>query len=173
MTDARKWGHEFPDNIDLYPAGSELDCLLAERVLGATIGRYKEWTGYENVVATDLDGATFYIMLSPHSVYGAVPLWNPSGNISDAHILVRYLYMHSEYQSITEEGSDEDGYSATLWAHRPRNRAPAGMRVEPGDERQLVELSSVRGSGPTQALAVCRAVYKASACMRPRPVDNK
>ena len=168
MSDVISGGQELPDNIELYPAGPELDCLLAERVLGARIGRYKEWTGYENVVATDPDGAKFYIMISPHS--SPEPLWNPSTNLSDAQELVRYLYGHSDYRSMTEQGTDEDGYCATLWAHRPLD--PAVTRVRPGDGTQWVESYSVTGSGPTRALAVCRAVYKAASDMRPRQVDN-
>jgi hypothetical protein len=171
MTHVTRSGPEFPENIDLYSAGAELDCLLAEHVLGAKIGRYKDWGGYENVVATDPDGAKFYIMVSPHSL--VEPLWNPSTNLSDAHVLVRYLYMHSEYRSITEEGTDEDGYSATLWAHRPLDVDMAVTALQPRQGRQWVEISSVAGSGPTPALAVCRAVYKAASAMSPRQVDTE
>ena len=175
MTDVISGGSEFPGNIDLYPAGPELDAILAERVLGARVGRYKEgWSGYENWIATTPDGAEFYIMVSPHSVFGAVPLWNPSINLSDAQVLVRYLYMYSDYRSMTEESTEEtgeDGYSATLWAHRPLDPTVTGVR--PGDGRQSVETYSVTGYGPTPALAVCRAVYKAASDMRPRQVDNR
>jgi hypothetical protein len=109
-------------------------------------------------------------MVSPHS--SLEPLWNPSTNLSDAHVLVRYLYMHSEYRSITEEGTDEDGYSATLWAHRPLDVDMAVTALQPRQGRQWVEISSVAGSGPTPALAVCRAVYKAASAMSPRQVDT-
>ena len=52
MSEVKSGGSGLPDKIDLHPAGYELDCLLAERVLGATVRRYKEgWSGYENVVA--------------------------------------------------------------------------------------------------------------------------
>jgi hypothetical protein len=156
-----------PENIDLYPAGPELDTILAERVLGARVGRYREeWSGYENWIATTPDGAQFYILLSPHSAYGAAPLWNPSTNLSDAQVLVEHLYMHSDYRTMTEEATEETGYSATLWAHRPVNNEATGAR--PADRPQHVETYNITGTGPTRELAVCRAVYKAASDLRPR-----
>lgn len=151
----------FPDNIDLDPAGPELDALLAERVLGAKVGRYKEgWSGYENWIATTPDGTELYIVLSPHSVFGAAPLWNPSINLSDAQELLQHLHTHSDYRTMTEEVTGENGYSVTLWARRPIDKQAAGAR--PGDGSQPMETYSVTGAGPTPALAVCRAVYKAA-----------
>jgi len=170
MTDAIGSGPVFPDNIDLLPAGPELDCLLAERVLGAKVGRYKEvWSGYENWIATTPDGAQLYIKLSPHSALGAAPLWNPSTNLSDAQVLVQHLFMHSNYRSVTEEGTDEDGYAATLWAQRPA-RPATGARL--GDGPRHMEIYSVTGTGPTPTLAVCRAVYKAASDMRPHETTS-
>jgi hypothetical protein len=167
MADVKSSGPLLPDDIDLYPAGPELDCILAERVLGATVGRYKElWSGYENWIATTPDGAQFYIKLSPHSAYGAAPLWNPSTNLSDAQVLVQHLYAHSDYRALTEEVTGENGYSATLQARRPVDNEVTGMR--PGDKPQHMETYSVTGTGSTQALAVCRAVYKAACDMGPR-----
>ncbi|HKP51777.1 MAG TPA: hypothetical protein VJ183_03900 [Chloroflexia bacterium] len=167
MTNETSRNPAFPDNIDLYAAGPELDAILAERVLDARVGRYEErWSGYWNVIATAPDGAQLYIEVSPHFALGPVPLWNPSTNLSDAQVLVRHLYMHSDYWSMTEEGTDETGYSVTLWAKRPLDPAVTG--VKPGDGRQWVEISSVTGSGPTPAIAICRAVYKAASDMRPR-----
>jgi hypothetical protein len=167
MADARSSGLVFPDDIDIYPAGPELDCILAERVLGARVGRYKEqWSGYENWIATTPDGAEFYIGLSPHSAYGAAPLWNPSTNLSDAQVLVQHLYVHSDYRTLTEEVTEEHGYSATLRTQRPVDNEVTGKR--PGDRPQHVETYSVTGTGPTRALAVCRAVYKAARYMGPR-----
>jgi hypothetical protein len=170
VTDEISRDPAFPDNIDLYPAGPELDAILAERVLGAKVGRYKEWTGYVNVIASDPDGAQFYFEVSPHFALAPVPLWNPSVNLSDAQVLVQYLYMHSDYRSMTEEGTDENEYSATLWAQRHLDTAVTG--AHPGDGTRRIETYSVTGSGPTPALAVCRAVYKAASDMRPRQVDN-
>ena len=156
-----------PDNIDLYPAGPELDALLAERVLGARVGRYKEeWSGYENWIATTPDGAEFYILLSPHSAYGPAPLWNPSTNLSDAQVLVEHLYMHSDYRTMTEETTEENGYSVTLWAQRAFDNEVTGTRF--AERPQHVETYSATGTGPTRELAVCRAVYKAASDMRPR-----
>jgi hypothetical protein len=169
MPDIADAGRPFPDSIDHYPAGPELDCLLAERVLGARIARYKEWTGYENVVATDPAGTTFFIIVSPHSPFE--PLWNPSTNPSDAKELARYLYSQSDYRSMSEDGSEEDGNSITLWAHRPLETEVTG--VGPGDGRQLAEIWCVRGYGPTPALAVCRAVYKAVSDVRPHVDSGK
>ncbi len=179
VTDAISSGSVFPDNIDHYPAGPELDAILAERVLGARVGRYAEgWSGYKNWIATTLDGAELYILLSPHSAYGAAPLWNPSTNRSDAQVLVQHLYMHSDYRTMTEEVTEENGYSATLWtlsAQRPVDNevtgAGAGAGARPEDVPQHGGTSSVTGSGPTPALAVCRAVYKAASGMRPRQMD--
>ena len=39
MSEVKSGGSGLPDNIDLHPAGYELDCLLAERVLGALLLR--------------------------------------------------------------------------------------------------------------------------------------
>src|SRR3954470_9602514 len=138
VTDAISSGPVFPDNIDLYPAGPELDCILAGRVLGARVGRYKEeWSGYENWIAVTPDGAEFYIELSPHSAYGAAPLWNPSTNLSDAQVLVQHLYMHSDYRTLTEEITGENEYSATFWAQRPIDNEVRGARL--ADRPQQVE----------------------------------
>jgi len=172
MTDSIGSAPVFPDDIDLLPAGPELDCPLAERVLGARVGRYKEvWSGYENWIATTPDGAQFYIRLSPHSALGAAPLWNPSTNLSDAQVLVQHLFMHSDYRSATEEGTEEEGYEATLWPQRPADSDVTGARR--GDRPQHVEMFSVTGTGPTPSLAVCRAVYKAASDMRPHQMDPK
>jgi hypothetical protein len=168
MTDITLGRMEFPDNIDLYPAGPELDALLAEIVLGAEIDRYRDWAGYVNLVATGPDGAKLYIEVSPH--YAPVPLWNPSTNPSDAQVLIQYLYTHSDYRSMSVEGTDEAGYSITLWARRPLDTALTG--AAPGDGPQRAETYSVTRFGPTLALAVCRAVYKVALDMRPRQVDN-
>jgi hypothetical protein len=177
VTDAISSGSVFPDNIDHYPAGPELDAILAERVLGAKVERYTEgWSGYQNWIATTLDGAELYILLSPHSVYGAAPLWNPSTNRSDAQVLVQHLYVHSDYRTMTDEVTEENGYSATLWAlpaQRPVDNevTGAGAGARPGDVPQHRGTSSVTGTGPTPALAVCRAVYKAASGMRARQMD--
>ena len=170
MTNATSSGSVFPDNIDHYPAGPELDAILAERVLGARVGRYSEgWSGYENWIATTPDGAEYYILVSPHSVYGAVPLWNPSTNLSDAQVLVQHLYMHSDYQTMTEDVTEENGYSAMLWAQRPVDNEVTGAR--PVDVPQHMEICSVTGTGPTPALALCRAVYNAASGRRPHQLD--
>jgi hypothetical protein len=174
MTDVISSGSMSPDNIDLYPAGPELDAILAERVLGARVGRYEEkWSGYENWIATTPDGTEFYIMLSPHSVYGAAPLWNPSTNLSDAQVLVQHLYAHSDYRTMTEEATEENGYSVTLWAQRAVDNEATGVR--PGDRPHHMETDSVTGTGPTRALAVSRAVYKAASDTRPSHIaaDNR
>ena len=180
MSEVKSGGSGLPDKIDLHPAGYELDCLLAERVLGATVRRYKEgWSGYENVVATGSDGAMYYIMVSPHSPLE--PLWNPSINLSDAQTLLRHLYRNSDYLSMTEEGTDENGYSVTLWAPRPVDpgvarpldpRAAGAAGVQPGDGREWTEIHSVTGYGPSRALALCRALYKAASDMRPHQVEE-
>ncbi len=171
MTDPISSHPQFPDNVDLYPADPELDAILAERVLGARVSRHKEWTGYENWIATTPDGAEFYIRVSPHGVFASVPLWNPSTNRSDAQALVQYLFRHSDYRTITEEVTEGNGYSATLWAHRPVDNEGTGAR--PGDRPQHVEMEtySATGTGPTLALAVCRAAYKAASNMRSRQMD--
>ncbi len=174
LTDDLSSGSVFPDNIDHYPAGPELDAILAERVLGATVGRYREgWSGYENWVATTPDGAEFFIVVSPHSAYEAVPLWNPSTNLSDAQVLVQHLYMHSDYQTMTEEVTEENRYSATLSAQRPVDNegTGAGAGARPRDRPQHGESYSVTGTGPTPALAVCHAVYKAASAMRSLQMD--
>jgi hypothetical protein len=171
MADAISSGSLFPDDIDLYPAGPELDALLAERVLGARVGLYKEgWSGYENWIAFTPDGEELYIVLSPHSAYAA-PLWNPSTNLSDAQVLVQHLYMHSDYRTLTEEVTGENGYSATLWAQRPVDNE--ATETHPGERHHHVEAYSAKGTVPTRALAVCRAVYKAAADMRLRQIDEK
>lgn len=171
MTDVASGTPHFPDNIDNHQAGISLDCLLAARVLGAKVSRIREgWSGYHNRIATTPDGEEYYFELSPHSVYGPAPLWKPSTNLSDAQVLVQHLYKHSDYRSMTEEGTAEDGYSATLWAERPFDTVGTG--AQSGDKPQRAELYSVTGSGPTPALAVCRAVYKAASDMRPHQVDN-
>jgi hypothetical protein len=170
MTDVTSGTPQFPDNIDDHPAGLTLDCLLAERVLGAKVSRITEgWSGYYNRIAITPDGEEYYFELSPHSVYGPAPLWQPSTNLSDAQVLVQHLYMHSDYRTMTEEGTAEDGYSATVWAERPSDTVGTG--AQPGDRPQRAESYSVTGSGPTPALALCRAVYKAARDMRPRPPD--
>jgi hypothetical protein len=154
MTDTSGSGSVFPDNIDQCPAGQELDALLAERVLDANVGRYKEeWSGYENWVATTPDGAEFFIVVSPHSAYGAVPLWNPSTNFSDAQVLLEYLYMYSDYRTMTEEVTEAHHYCVTLWA-------------------QHEGTISITGMGPSRALALCRAVYKAASTMQPDASDG-
>jgi hypothetical protein len=170
MTDAMNLGSVFPDNIDDHPSGRTLDCLLAERVLGAKVSRITEgWSGYHNKIAITPDGEEYYFELSPHSVYGNAPLWEPSNNLSDAQVLVQHLYMHSDYRSMTEEGTAEHGYTATLWAERPFDTVGTG--AQPGDRPQRAQRYSVTGSGSTPALALCRAVYKAARDMRPRQMD--
>ena len=76
MTDAMGSGPALPDNIDHYPAGPALDAILAERVLGARVGRYREeWSGYENWVATTPGGAEFFIVvLAALRLWGRTPL---------------------------------------------------------------------------------------------------
>jgi hypothetical protein len=171
MADEISSGSVFPDNIDLYPAGPELDALLAERVLGARVRRYKEgWSGYENWIVVTPDGEELYIELSPHSVYGGAPLWNPSTNLSDAQVLVRQLYMHSNYRTLTQEVTEEIGYAATLWAQRPVDNEVTGAHH--GDRPQHVEAYCATGTGLTPALAVCRAVYKAASDMRLPQIDE-
>ena len=177
MSDVKSEGSGLPDNIDLHPAGYQLDCLLAERVLGATVRRYEErWSGYENVVATGLDGAMYYIMVSPHSPLE--PLWNPSTNLADAQALLQHLYTNSDYLSMTEEGTDENGYSATLWSPRPlesgvaRPHDPRAAGVQPGEGREWAEIHSVTGYGPSRALALCRALYKAASDAGQRQVQE-
>jgi hypothetical protein len=172
MTDEIGAGSLFPENIDLYPAGPELDVILAERVLGARVGRYKEeWSGYENWIATTPNGAELYIVLSPHSAFGAAPLWNPSTNLADARELVQHLYNRSDYRTMTEAFSGEHGYSATLWARRPVGAEAPGAR--PGDGPEHGEAYSATGTAATAALAVCRAVYKAASGMRPGPAEGR
>jgi len=175
LTDDISSGSVFPDNIDHYPAGPELDALLAERVLGARVGRYTEgWSGYKNWIVNTPDGAELYILLSPHSIFGAAPLWKPSTNRSDAQVLVQHLYMHSDYRTMTEEITEENGYSATLWTLSAQRRVAnevTGAGAHPGDRPQHGESYSVTGTGSTPALAVCRAVYKAASGMRPRQMN--
>jgi hypothetical protein len=160
-------GAPFPDDVDPYPAGPELDALLAERVLGARIERKIAWGGYQSVMAIDPQGVVLYIMVSPHNA--PLPLWNPSTDLSDAEALLQQLYMRSDFRGLSEEGTDESGYVATLWALRPLDTPHntkaevAGMPAAGGPRWAL--RYSVTGSGPTRALALCRAVYKAAAYM--------
>src|SRR6476469_8876063 len=146
MTDATGAGAAFPDDIDQHPAGPELDVVLAERVLGARVGRYREtWSGYENWVATTPEGAELFIMVSPHSAYGAVPLWNPSTDLADAQGLAQHLRMDVDYRTMTDEATGEKRYSVTLPAQRPVQNAAPGAEARPGDAPQQGETHSVTG----------------------------
>jgi hypothetical protein len=169
MSDTSSSGAAFPEEIDLLPANSKLDAILAERVLGASVRRHKEWTGYENWIATTPEGETLYIMVSPHGIFTWEPLWTPSTDHSQALALVQHLFQHSEYRSITEQVTEDNGYSATLWPQQPVDHEATEAR--PGDGPQPMEPYSVTGTGPTPALAVCRAVYKAASRMRPPQMD--
>ena len=168
MTDALSAGSLLPDDIDQHPAGPELDALLAERVLRARLGRYRElWSGYENWIATTPDGAELFIMVSPHTAYGAVPLWNPSTNVEDAQALVQHWSMRAGYRPTIEEGAEEQGYTVTLSAQRPVDHAAPGAGARPPGPPQEA-IYSATGTAPTRALALCRALYKAASAMRPR-----